>query len=88
MSGMENKNFSSHYFIFSEIAWLCPGKVAAQFRRKGAEVLCRALAGDLSLVEQIVKRHQSIEDREREALASLFHNFNSTLAPPMDLHQK
>ena len=32
-----------------EIAFLCPGKVASQFRRQGAELLCRALAGDLSL---------------------------------------
>ena len=32
-----------------ELAFLCPGKVASQFRRQGAETLCRHLAGDLSL---------------------------------------
>ena len=34
-----------------EIAWLCPGKAAVTFRRKGAESVCRMLHGDLSLVE-------------------------------------
>ena len=27
-----------------EIAWLLPGKAATQFRRKGAETVCRMLA--------------------------------------------
>ena len=35
-----------------EIAWLCPGKAAVQFRRKGAESVCRMLGGDLSLVDE------------------------------------
>ena len=36
-----------------EIAWLCPGKIAASFKRKGAETVCRMLGGDLTLVDEI-----------------------------------
>lgn len=53
-----------------EIAYLCPGKAAAQFRRQGAELLCRALAGDLSLVDEIVKKHAEIDTDTQEKLLS------------------
>ena len=51
-----------------EIAWLCPGKHAKEFRRTGAVTLCRALGGDLSLVDEIRARHQDISEEEQEAL--------------------
>lgn len=53
-----------------EIAYLCPGKGAAQFRRQSAELLCRHLAGDLSLVDEIVARHQAIDNGTQEKLLS------------------
>ena len=42
-----------------EIAWLLPGKKAVSFRRKGAETVCRML-GDLSLVEEVQRRHAQV----------------------------
>lgn len=53
-----------------EIAYLCPGKAAAQFRRQGAELLCRHLAGDLSLIDEIVSRHQHIDGPTQEKILS------------------
>ena len=43
-----------------EIAWLCSGKAALQFRRKGAESMCRVLDGDLTLVDEIQRRHAQV----------------------------
>ena len=51
-----------------EIAWLCPGRNAEEFRANGAVTMCRALGGDLSLVEEIRARHQAITAEEQEAL--------------------
>lgn len=53
-----------------EISYICPGKVAAQSRRLGAEVLCRALAGDLSLIDDIVHKHGEIDLDTQEKLLS------------------
>ena len=49
-----------------EIAWLCPGKVAMDSRRKGAEMMCRMLGGDLSLVKDIQRRHAQIAGTAEE----------------------
>ena len=38
-----------------EIVLLLPGRVAARVRRQTAELLCRYLAGDLSLVDEICR---------------------------------
>ena len=43
-----------------ETAWLCPGKAAVNFRRKGAETVCRMLGGDLTLVNEIQRRHAQV----------------------------
>ena len=48
-----------------EIAWLLPGKNAAMFRREGASTLCRALGGDLTLIEEIRARHGDISPEEQ-----------------------
>ena len=42
-----------------EIARLCPSKAAVQFRRKGAETVCRMLGGDLTLVDEIQHKHDA-----------------------------
>lgn len=49
-----------------EIAWLCPGKAAEEFRRKGAVMICRALGGDLSLVDEIQARHSTVAGTEEQ----------------------
>ena len=49
-----------------EIAWLCPGKAAVAFRRKGAESVCRMLGGDLSLVDEIQRRHAQVAGTAEE----------------------
>ena len=43
-----------------EIAWLLPGKKAASFKRKGAETVCRMLGGDLTLVDEIQRKHAQV----------------------------
>ena len=55
--------------VLIEIAWLLDGKNAARFRREGVHVFCRALGGDLSLVDEIKARHGMVEGTlEQEAL--------------------
>ena len=55
--------------VLIEIAWLCNGKNAARFRREGVHVFCRALGGDLSLIDDIKARHGMMEGTlEQEAL--------------------
>ena len=49
-----------------EIAWLLPGKKAASFRRKGAETICRILGGDLTLVDEIQRRHTQVAGTAEE----------------------
>ena len=49
-----------------EVAWLCPGKAATQFRRKGAETVCRMLGGDLTLVDEIQRRHAQVAGTAEE----------------------
>lgn len=53
--------------VLVEIAWLCPGKTAKVFRRQGAVTLCRAFGGDLSLVDEIERRHSNIVGTETQA---------------------
>ena len=53
--------------VLVEIAWLLPGKQAAEFRRQGARTLCRALGGDLSLVEEIKARHAEVANTHEQA---------------------
>ena len=50
-----------------EIAWLCPGHAAAAFRRKGAESVCRMLGGDLSMVDEIQRRHAQVAGTAEES---------------------
>ncbi len=49
-----------------EIAWLLPGKKAASFKRKGAETVCRMLGGDLTLVDEIQRRHTQVAGTAEE----------------------
>ena len=46
--------------VLIEIAWLCPGRHAQAFRRTGARTLCRALGGDLSLIDEIKARKAKV----------------------------
>ncbi len=50
-----------------EVAWLCPGRQAKEFRRTGAVTLCRALGGDLTLVEEIQRRHDEVAGTSEQA---------------------
>lgn len=43
-----------------ETAWHCPGKVADNFKRTGAESVCRILGGNLTLVVEIQRRHAQV----------------------------
>lgn len=57
----------AHVNTLVEIAWLCPGQNAKEFRRTGAVTLCRALGGDLSLVDDIRRRHAEVAGTEEQA---------------------
>ena len=60
-----------------EVAWLCLGREATDFRCKGAETVCRMLGGDLGFVDEIQRRHaQVLGTAEEEFL--LAGNSNST----------
>lgn len=58
----------AHVDTLVEIAWLCPGKRAKDFRRQGAVTLCRALGGDVSLIEEIKVRHAEIAGTDEQAV--------------------
>ncbi len=49
-----------------EVAWLLPGKAAEAFKRKGAESVCRILGGDMSLVDEIQRRHAQVAGTAEE----------------------
>lgn len=59
---------AAHLATLIEIAWLCPGKHAKEFRRTGAVTLCRALGGDLSLIDEIRQRRIEVTEGEQDAL--------------------
>ncbi len=58
----------AHLKDLIEIAWLCPGRNAAEFRRTGAVTLCRALGGDPALVDEVCQRHRNLSMDEKEAI--------------------
>lgn len=74
-----------------EIAWHCPGKEAASFKRKGAETVCRMLGGDLTLVDEIQRRHTQVAGTAEEQflLARNQGNHNQVAVPelPYSLEQ-
>ncbi len=61
-----------------EIAWLCPGRVAQDFKRKGAESVCRMLGGDLTLVDEIQRRHAQVEGTAEEEFLLAGNQGNSS----------
>ena len=66
-----------------EIAWLCAGRAATEFRRKGAESVCRMLGGDMSLVDEIQRRHAQVAGTaEEEFLLTSNSNSNAQAALP------
>ena len=74
-----------------EITWLCPGRAAREFRRKGAETVCRMLGGDHSLVDDIQCRHTQVAGTAEEEflLAGNQGNSNKVALPelPYSLEQ-
>ncbi len=70
-----------------EIAWLCPGRAAVEFRRKGAESVCRMLGGDMSLVDEIQRRHAQVAGTaEEEFLLAGNQGSNTQVALPEVLY--
>ena len=68
-----------------EIAWLLPGKKAVSFRRKGAETVCRMLGGDLTLVDEIQRRHAQVAGTAEQEflLANTQGNGNQMTLPEL-----
>ena len=68
-----------------EIAWLLPGKKAASFRRRGAETVCRMLGGDLTLVDEIQRRHAQVAGTAEQEflLADSQGNSNQVTLPEL-----
>lgn len=44
---------AAHLRDLVEMAWLCPGKHAKEFRLTGATMMCRVLGGDLSIIDEV-----------------------------------
>ncbi|KAG5179779.1 hypothetical protein JKP88DRAFT_158368, partial [Tribonema minus] len=55
-----------------EIVWSLPGKAAREFRRTSAKTVCRVLGGDLSIVQEIEKRHHTLQQTEGGRAAQAF----------------
>ncbi|DBB04570.1 TPA: hypothetical protein ACH3X1_012650 [Trebouxia sp. C0004] len=74
-----------------EVAWHCPGRTATEFKRKGAETVCRILGGDLTLVDEIQRRHSQVAGTAEEEflLAGNQGNHNQVAFPelPYSLEQ-
>jgi hypothetical protein len=54
--------------VLVEIIMLCPGKIAKTVRMQAAKTLCRAMAGDLTLVDQILERHTEVAGTNEQAI--------------------
>lgn len=67
-----------------EIDWLCPGRAATDFRRKGAETVCRMLGGDLTLVDEIQRtgRHAQVKGTTEEEFLLAGNQRNEQVALP------
>lgn len=57
----------AHVNVLMEIAFLCPGRHAKQFRTQSAVTLCRALGGDLTLVDEVMQRHAEVSGTDEQA---------------------
>lgn len=53
-----------------EIAYVLPGKTATAFRRSSAAMVCRMLGGDLSIIDEVEKRHAYIAASSEGAFLS------------------
>jgi hypothetical protein len=51
-----------------EILFQCAGENAREFRKMGAETFCRAMGGDATLLDEILKRHEQIAGTEEEEI--------------------
>jgi hypothetical protein len=55
-----------------EIIWALPGGTARDFRRASAQTVCRVLGSDLSLVEEIKNRHETLQQSSGDQAAQQF----------------
>ena len=62
-----------------EIAWPLPGKAATQFRRNGAGIVCRMLGGDLSLMDEIQRRHAQVASTAEQEFLLVDNQGNDNL---------
>lgn len=51
--------------VLLEVIWVIPAKRTQEFRSECAKTICRVLGGDLTLAEQIERRHATISEPER-----------------------
>ena len=62
----------SDVYGICDLVMVLPGKAAGRVRRQAANVLCRYLGGDLSMVDEIAKNRDIQHDLDEDAPARIF----------------
>ena len=75
LNGVGQKMLCAPANTLIEIVWALKSSKTYAFRSQCAKTICRVLGGDLSLAEEIEKRHATISDNERSF-------FIAPVAPP------
>ena len=66
LNGAGNKMLCAPANILIEIVWALKSSKTNAFRSQCAKTICRVLGGDLSLAEEIEKRHMTVSHAEQE----------------------
>ena len=64
----------------TEIIWMLPGRIAKEFRRQSAEIICRVLSGDTSICDEIESRCNRLQGSEEGRAFQRFMNGGETNA--------
>ena len=66
---LKNENARAQWRLEVEIVLLLPGKLASRLRRQAAELLCKFLGGDVSLIDQMISNRRLQDDLAKNAPA-------------------
>lgn len=66
----------------AEIIWLLPSRAAKEFRRQSAETICRVLAGDTSICEEIEARCARLQGSDQGRAFQHFMTGGGSDGPP------
>ena len=66
--GTSDETLVAPYHFLLEVVWACPGTFATQFKRWCAKFICRAFAGDETVVEEIRVNREALQVNDRADL--------------------